>query len=126
MAKCPAITRSGESCKGVVAPGATYCVAHDPARKEERRRNAVRAGRSKPNRELQNIKTRLSGLADQVLDGEVDRANAAVAGQLYNTIIRAVGVELKIREQLDLIERLEELESLIERQSEGSRYGTAR
>ena len=121
MARCPAITRSGEPCKGVVPPDATYCVAHDPARKEERRRSASKAGRSKPNRELQNIKSRLSELADQVLSGEVDRANAAVAGQLYNTVIRAVGVELKVREQMDLIERIEELESLIEGQNGGNR-----
>jgi hypothetical protein len=31
-----------------------------------------------------------------VLVGKVDRANAAVAGQLLNTVIRAVGVELKV------------------------------
>lgn len=54
-------------------------------------------------------------LAEQVLAGEVGRANAAVAGQLLNTVIRAVAVELKVREQQDLIERLEELEKQIKR-----------
>ncbi len=55
--------------------------------------------------------------------GRVNRASAAIAGQLYNTVIRAVGVELKVREQQDLIERLEGLESLLERQNERGKYG---
>ena len=80
-----------------------------------------REGKSKPNRELSNIKTRLSELAEQVLAGEVDRSDAVAVGQLYNTVIRAVGVELKVREQTDLIERLEELESLLEREKGGCR-----
>jgi hypothetical protein len=63
-------------------------------------------------------------LTEAVLDGTQNRANAAVAGQLLNTVIRAVGVELKVREQLDLIERLEELEAALERQSERGGYGT--
>jgi len=56
-------------------------------------------------------------LADAVLDGTQNRASAAVAGQLLNTLIRAVGVELRVREQLDLIGRLEELEEIVERQN---------
>ncbi len=47
-----------------------------------------------------------------------------MCGQLLNTQIRAVAVELKVREQLDLIERVEELESLLERQKGGRGYGT--
>ena len=43
-------------------------------------------------------------------------------GQLLNTVIRAVSVELKAREQLELIERLEMLEEALE-QKGGRRYG---
>lgn len=57
-----------------------------------------------------------------MLAGETERADAAVAGQLLNTIIRAVGVELKVKEQKELIERLEELERLLE-QTGGGRRG---
>ncbi len=56
--------------------------------------------------------------------GRVDRGDAAVAGQLLNTVIRAVGVELKVREQLDVLERIEELEALLERQEERRGYGS--
>jgi len=46
-----------------------------------------------------------------VLKGATDRQDAAVVGQLLNTVIRAVSVELKAREQGELIERLEALEA---------------
>ena len=102
----------------------TACVGcTDPTRSEERRRAASRAGKAKPNREIADIKARLSDLAEDVLAGEVDRANAAVAGQLLNTVIRAVSVELKVREQMDLIERLEELEILMRHQREQRHRG---
>jgi len=115
-ARCSGITRSGSRCQRSSEGPNGLCWAHDPTNADQRRRLASKAGKSKPDRELQDIKTRLSELAEQVLAGEVERGNAAVAGQLYNTVIRAVGVELKVREQLDLIERLEQLESLLEQQ----------
>jgi len=101
--------------------GSEWCIGHDPKKADARRRRASkggkRGGRGRPQTELAGIKARLSDLAEAVLAEEVDRANAAVAGQLLNTVIRAVGVELKVREQQDLVERLEELEEIIERQN---------
>ncbi len=123
MSVCAGIKRSGGRCTVSVEPGQPYCHHHDPARAEERKRAASKGGKSKPNKELADLKTRLSNLADDVLAGNVDRSDAAVAGQLLNTVIRAVGVELKVREQQDLIERLEELESLLEQQKGDRRYG---
>lgn len=110
--------------------GSEWCPAHHPDYQEQRKRAAAkggkRGGRGRPQSELSKIKQRLSGLADQVLAGSVDRSDAAVVGQLLNTIIRAVGVELKVREQTDLIERLEELESLLKHEKGVRRYGAAR
>ena len=124
--KCPAITRGGLPCRGLVRPGNDYCPAHDPSRQEARSRAASKAGRSKPGREIVAIKTRLSDLADGVLEGKVDRGDAAVAGQLLNTVIRAVSVELKVREQAELVERLEEMEAALARQQKGGgAYGSA-
>ncbi len=77
-----------------------------------------RAGKGRPQAEIQNIKTRLSELAEGVLEGDIDRADAAVAGQLLNYVIRAVGMELKVREQEEILRRVEELEALLERQRE--------
>jgi hypothetical protein len=72
---------------------------------------------------LADIKRRLLELTDSVLDGEVDRGNAAVAGQLLNTLIRCCGLQLKVREVDELEARLEELESLLDRQKERGGYG---
>jgi hypothetical protein len=89
---------------------------HDPTRSEERRRAASRAGKAKPNRELVDIKVRLSDLADDVLAGKVNRSDAAVVGQLLGGMVRAIGMELKVQDQLDFERRLEELEEHHERQ----------
>jgi hypothetical protein len=62
-------------------------------------------------------------LADGVLDGSVDRADASVAGQLLNIVLRAVTVELQVREQLELVERMERLEEALEQRQERG-YGT--
>jgi hypothetical protein len=123
VARCAGIKRDGGRCAVIVNGSQTYCYQHDPKRAEERRRNASRAAKSKPSRELVGIKQRLSDLADDVIAGEVDRSVAAVAGQLLNTYIRAVAVELKAREQLELIERLEALEESLELQKGDRGYG---
>jgi hypothetical protein len=117
--KCPAITRGGEPCRGLVRPGNDYCPAHDPARSEDRRRAASKAGRAKPTKELASIKGRLSSLADDVLEGKVERGDGAVVSQILNVYLRAVAVEMKVKEQQELEERLEQLESALERKREG-------
>ncbi len=118
MPRCSGVKRDGGRCAAIV--NGSYCYQHDPARADERSRNASKAARSRPSRELANIKARLADLADDVLEGRQDRADAAVAGQLFNTYLRAVAVELRAREQLELIERLEALEEQLER---GARRG---
>ncbi len=104
-----------------VSPGAQWCYNHAPACQAERRRNAARGGKARPRGELAAIKGRLSDLADDVLEEKVDKGAAAVAGQLLNTYLRAVSVELKAREQLELLERLEALEETLEGRKGGSR-----
>ncbi len=124
MPRCDGIKRNGGRCEVVVSGQQTFCYHHDPATAEKRKRVASKGGKSKPNRELSDIKRLISGLVAGVLRGATNRGDAAVCGQLLNTQIRAVAVELKVREQLDLIERVEELESLLERQKGGRGYGT--
>jgi len=58
-----------------------------------------------------------------VLLGTVDKADAAVVGQIWNTYLRAVSVELKVREQMDFLERLEELEDALADKLQRGRYG---
>jgi hypothetical protein len=119
MPRCAGTKRDGGRCATIV--DASYCYQHDPARAQERKRNASRAAKSKPSRELAGVKRRLSDLADDVLEGRQDRGVAAVASQILNVYLRAVSVELKAREQLELVERLEMLEEALE--SKGARHG---
>ena len=120
MARCGAIKPNGERCKGRAIEGSEWCWNHNPDHADERRRHGAkggkRGGRGRPRAELTDIKQRLSDLADDVLEGRQDKGVAAVASQVLNVYLRAVSVELKAREQLELIERLEALE---EAQSRG-------
>jgi hypothetical protein len=61
-------------------------------------------------------------LADDVLEGRQDKGVAAVASQIFNVYLRAVSVELKVREQQEITERLEELETLLEQRKGKRRY----
>jgi hypothetical protein len=99
------------------------CWAHDPANAERRRRGQSRGGKNKPSRELAGIKQRLSDLADDVLEGRQDKGVAAVASQVLNVYLRAVSVELKAKEQAELIERLEALETAQTQSKGGRRWG---
>jgi hypothetical protein len=64
--------------------------------------------------EVHAVKDKLQDLADRVLDGSLDRADAAVVSQIYNVLLRAVSVEMKVREVEELEGRLEQLEALLE------------
>jgi phage-related tail protein len=121
--RCAGTKRDNSPCTATVERPQRFCWWHNPANADKRRRAASKAGKAKPNRELASIKTRLSDLADDVLAGEVDKGVAAVASQVLNVYLRAVSVELKAREQLELIERLESLEEGLEQQKGERRYG---
>jgi hypothetical protein len=117
LAKCSAVTQAGTACKGIPMDGSSYCYVHHPDLIDERRRHGAkggkRGGRGRPQAELTNIKGRLSDLADDVLEEKVDKGVAAVASQVLNVYLRAVSVELKVRESEDLERRMEEIEALL-------------
>jgi hypothetical protein len=94
---------------------------HDPTRAEDRRRAASKAGSSKPNREIVDIKGRLSALADDVLKGVVDKRKGAVVSQILNVYLRAISVELQVREQIELESRMREIEEHTEQSKPGER-----
>jgi hypothetical protein len=123
MALCAGIKADGGRCGAQAMRNSQWCLSHDPEQADARRRRASkggkRGGRGRPQAELADIKQRLSDLAADVLEGSVDKGKAAVASQVLNTYIRAVSVELKVKEQLELVERLEALEEALERNSSG-------
>jgi hypothetical protein len=127
LSRCTAIEASGERCKGRAIEGSEWCWNHNPAHADERRRHGAkggkRGGRGRPQAELTDIKQRLSDLAEDVLEGRQEKGVAAVASQVLNVYLRAVSVELKAREQLELIERLEALEEALEQNRSTRGYG---
>ncbi len=127
MGSCSGITGSGDRCRAIAITGSEYCHAHHPDRADARRRSASkggkRGGRGRPQVEIADIKRRLSELADGVLDGSVDKGTGAVVSQILNVLLRAVSVELKVREQEEILTRVEELETLMEQQKREGRRG---
>jgi len=131
MSACSGIKADGGRCKAQAITDSQWCFSHHPDYEQARRRRASkggsRGGRGRPQAELAEVKSILRGLAGSVLKGTTDRQDAAVVGQLLNTVIRAVSVEFKAREQQELIERLEALEAIASGASQpkpgGKRWG---
>jgi hypothetical protein len=127
MARCSGIRADGERCGAQAIRDQEFCIAHHPdyagARRRRNSKGGKRGGRGRPMVDLAQIKGRLHDLVEDVLEGRTDRSDAAVVGQLLNTYIRAVSVELKAREQLELVERLEALEQGIEQSRSTRGYG---
>ena len=119
--------RHGGRCKAEAKPEAVWCWNHHPDYEQARRRRASkggkRGGRGRPQAELSDIKGRLSDLADDVLEGRQDKGVAAVGAQVLNVYLRAISVETKLKEQFELVERLESLEEGLEQsRGRGSRW----
>ena len=112
-AVCRANKRDGSPCSTPATGANGFCWAHDPANAERRRRIASRGGRGRGGSELADLKKQIRDLAAEVLDGTADRGRAAVANQLYNTLIRCVEQERKNLETGELAERLEAIEEVL-------------
>jgi hypothetical protein len=97
------------------------CWAHDPKNAEKRRRGQSRGGRGKPTTEIRDLKKQLDDLAEDVLEGRVDRGNAVVVNQILNTRARLIELERKVLETQELEERLAALEQTQSEQKGGSR-----
>jgi hypothetical protein len=112
MAQCQGIKRDGGRCTASVQPGSDWCWNHDPAHADRRQRNASRAGKGRPPREIGEIKALLKDLTDRVLEGGLPTSVVAVANQVINTRLRAVEVERKVKETEELEARIEALEKI--------------
>jgi hypothetical protein len=110
MAVCSGIKRDSSRCTATVEPPQQYCWWHDPANADKRRRAASKGGKGGGSREVRDLKRRISEVVDAVLEGTQDRGRAAVAIQGFNALRSMLELERKIREQEEVLERLEALE----------------
>ena len=117
MAKCTFTKWNGDECRGGAVGPSGGCFAHDPAyeldRKRDARRSGKRGGRGRPNpgtADLHRLQSRFGALADKVLAGTVDRADAAVAIQALNGARACIAASARVRELEDVERRLDALE----------------
>ena len=128
MAVCAGYKRDGSNCTATVEPPQRYCWWHDPANKEERRKAAAKGGKGKAHRRI----TALWGEVEKVIVGvEAERLTPSQG----NTMLRGYGtlialdrldverseleiaqrrLELDEQERLEVLQRLEELEALMQ------------
>ena len=111
---CRATKRNGAPCTASATGANGYCWAHDPVNREKRKGAAAKAGRSKPGRELKEMKADLHKLIRRVLFSDLDKGRAAVALQGYNTLLRAIELERKVKEVKEMEERMKAVEQAIE------------
>src|ERR671917_502976 len=105
MASCSGTKRDGAPCTAVVAPDQRYCYHHDPARAEERKRNASRAASAKHSsvaqelREVRDLIWELLGLT--IADRLPIRARRELQNvvQLLQCYLRAVELGMRAAEE---------------------------
>jgi hypothetical protein len=121
MGVCTGIKRDGTRCTAIVEPPQQYCWWHDPANADKRRRAASKGGKGGGSKEIRDLKKRISGVIDAVLEGSQDRGRAAVAIQGLNALRGVLELERKVKETDELEARIE----LLEQSQEGGRaWGT--
>ena len=93
MTRCAGYKSNGEPCERIVGALQRWCPAHDPARSEQRSRAASKAARSRGTsrtKDTEAVKDQLQTIADAVLDGRLDRADAYAATQALNVKLKAL------------------------------------
>jgi hypothetical protein len=123
MARCASIKADGGRCGAQAIRDSQWCFSHHPDYEEQRRgrasRGGKRGGRGRPMVEVAEIQGQLADLFTSVLDGVIDPRTGAVLAQIANARARVVETALKAREQAELEERLQELETLLATRDEG-------
>jgi hypothetical protein len=121
--QCAGITREGRRCTVSVNGAQEFCHLHDPARSEERRRSASRAGRAKGNREVADLKDEIKSVIADVKAGDLDRNDAAVMIQGYRALKDFISLERQIRETDELAAEIEEMREILGARKEKSWAG---
>ena len=118
MRVCSGIKADGGRCGAQAIRSTEFCVNHHPEYEDARRRRnskgGKRGGRGRPTSELSRLQHRFEELAEQVLEGEIERGVGAVAGQLLNGARACIRDAVHAREVEELTERMERIEEASE------------
>ncbi|MDQ5827839.1 MAG: hypothetical protein M3441_27210 [Chloroflexota bacterium] len=107
--RCAAITKAGERCK-LDATSGSYCWSHAPENAAQRKAKARRGGKARGASEMAEVKREIRRVIEAVDRGQTERGVGAVLFQGFNTLLKAIETERRIREMEDIEARLEELE----------------
>ncbi len=110
MARCAALKPVGTPCERIVGAQQRYCFSHDPSKEEARRRIATKGGKGRgPSRDVAAVSEQLQQLADDVLAGDVDKAQGAVGVQALTARLKALELLRRWHETDELERRVDEL-----------------
>src|SRR5919202_52041 len=104
--RCAAITSAGERCK-LDATSGSYCWSHAPENAAIRRSRARRGGKARGAGEMAEVKREIRRVIEDVDSKRTERGVGAVIFQGYNTLLKAIETERKIKEAEELEVRLE-------------------
>ena len=116
MNSCAFIKAGGDRCGATAMRGYSTCYGHRPDLADERRRNAQKGGRqggrgrAGGGKVAGDLHTLLEDLTNRVVRGELETSRGAVASQLVNTRIWLLEFERRVREQDEILARIEQLE----------------
>ena len=105
MSACSGTKRDGDPCTLPAMAGSEWCWNHDPARAEERRRNASHAATAKHNsvgKELREVRDLIRELLTILLSDELPlrvRKELQSVVQLLQCYLRAVELEMRAGEE---------------------------
>jgi Family of unknown function (DUF5763) len=125
MAVCRATKRDGRPCTLSATDGNGYCWAHSPRHVAKRKQIAAKGGRSRVGGELVGVKAEIRQVIEAVRTKALERSTGAVVFQGYNTLLKALDTERRIRETEELAREVEELREMVEANKERNRYGVS-
>lgn len=123
MARCQRIKGDGTRCKLPAIGSNGLCYSHDPAKQQQRRRTAQRAGkaggRGRASVELKRLQGRFEELAEQVLSDDLDPRVGAVTCQLLTGARACVRDGLMAQDVEEVRGRMEALEEALQARRTG-------
>ena len=106
----------GTLCERIVAASGQPCYSHDPARKEDRRRSASTAAKSKLSAEVVAIRAETRAIMQDVRSKKLSRGDANVLLQGCNILLRTVDQGRRQAEYDEVRTEMGELRELFEKQ----------
>jgi hypothetical protein len=114
MARCTGSKPDGTPCERIVSASQQFCFAHDPQQALARARNASKAAKSKPLREIKDLKDEVKAAIKDVREGTLDRNDAKVMFSGYALIKDLLSLERELRIDDELSAEVEELKREID------------